>query len=193
MINLYRLLILVSAAFLVSSCVKKLPIPSYVDFHEGEQKWSFTGDYDTTEGRISLKQDVYSVTGTGSRELYGKVVGNKITGTWHGKMLSGPFAITISDDGKYLKGTWSFGNIETPNQYAWNFKRIGNPVPIDSSENIENEDPVKSLSLLKSGNKFKMYISRHYLKVTQDSPFKDKKNHYEVIKESFEFFELFWM
>ena len=79
---------------------------------------NWKGDWQSTWGNLSLEQNGDVVTGNYEHDggrISGKVIGNKIIGTWsEGPTYAGPndageFEFTLSPNGKSFTGRWKYG------------------------------------------------------------------------------------
>jgi hypothetical protein len=76
-------------------------------------KWSWGGDWSTSEAPMKLNQNGEKVTGTydfKDGKISGTVSGNKLTGTWTQSNTYGDFEFMMSEDGKSFKGNWRYHN-----------------------------------------------------------------------------------
>jgi len=84
---------------------------------------TFSGNWNTDLGGMTLKQDGSVVTGTyeGGGSIYGKVVGRTLRGTWKQKTNTGKLRFNISADGSKFVG--SFGHGSALPSFRWNGAR----------------------------------------------------------------------
>lgn len=76
-------------------------------------KWSWDGEWSTSEAPMKLTQNGEKVTGTydfKDGKISGTISGDKLTGTWTQSNTYGDFEFIMSDNGKSFKGNWRYYN-----------------------------------------------------------------------------------